>query len=65
MEAARESRSGGSPTGTVSDEITLRLEQPHSEFNAKLRSSEASWLDIRQLTEPQLIAGELTSTRPI
>jgi len=65
MGAARESRSGGSPTGTVSDEITLRLEQPHSEFNAKQRSSEASWLDIRQLTEPQLIAGELTSTRPI
>jgi len=65
LEGARESRSGGSLTGTVSDEINPRLGQPSGESITEQRSSGASWLNIRQLTEPQLNAGELTSTRPI
>ena len=39
--------------------------EPLNEFNAKQRSPEASWFNIKQLTEPQLTAGELISTRPI
>jgi len=65
LEGARESRFGGSRTGTVSDEIILCLEQPCGEFITEQRSSGAIWLNIKQLTEPQLIAGELISTRPI
>lgn len=62
---ARESRSGGSRLGTASGEINLCLEPPYGEFITEPRSPEASWLNIKQLTEPQSIGGELISTRPI
>ena len=65
VEGARESRSGGSRLGTVSGEINRCLEPSYGEFITEQRSSGASWLNIKQLTEPQLIAGELISTRPI
>ncbi len=63
FEGARGPCSRGICHTVASDEIILRLEP--LEFNAKQRSSEASWLNIKQLTEPQLTAGELISTRPI
>jgi transposase len=37
----------------------------HCEFITKQRSSQASWLDIKQLIEPRIYYGELTSTRLI
>jgi len=49
----------------ASGEIILRLEPPLGEFIAERRSPEASWLNIKQLTEPQPKAGELISTRKI
>ena len=65
VEGARESRSGGRRSGTASDEIILRLDQAYAEFIAEQRPSEASWLNIKQLTEPQPKGGELISTRKI
>ncbi len=46
-------------------EIILRLEPACAEFIAKQRSPEASWLNIKQLTEPHARHAELISTRPI
>ena len=65
VEGARESRGGGRRLGTASGEIILRLEPLYGEFIAEPRSPEASWLNIKQLTEPQPIGGELISTRQI
>ena len=62
---ARESRGGGRRLGTAPGEINLRLEPPCGEFIAEQRSPEASWLNIKQLTEPQPKGGELISTRQI
>ncbi len=50
-------------TGSV--EIIGCLEPGQPEFTIELRSTEPSWLNIKQLTEPHAKAGELTSTRPI
>lgn len=65
VEGARESRGGGRRPGTAWDEIILCLERPYGEFITEQRSSRASWLNIKQLTEPQPIGGELISTRQI
>ena len=65
VEGARESRGGGRRLGTAPGEINLRLEPPWVEFIAEQRSPEASWLNIKQLTEPQPTGGELISTRKI
>ena len=65
VEGARASRGGCSHPGTASGEINLRLERPYGQFNTEPRSPEASWLDIKQLTEPQHTSGELISTRQI
>jgi len=65
VEGARESGSGGSRSQTAWDEIILCLERPCGEFITEQRSSQASWLNIKQLTEPQPIGGELISTRQI
>ena len=58
-------RSGCNHLAGTSDEINLRSEPVYAEFIAELRSSEVSWLNIKQLLEPHATAGELTSTRPI
>lgn len=50
------SRPGGS-----SLEIILRLEPVEAEFNAEQRSGELSWLDLKQLIEPESKDFELTS----
>jgi hypothetical protein len=63
--SARELRGGCNRPGVVLDEINLRTEPALAEFNAKLRSSKASWLNIKQLTEPHGKPRELTSTRQI
>ena len=65
LEGARESRSGGRRLGTAPGEINLCLEPPYGEFITEQRSPEASWLNIKQLTEPQPKGGELISTRKI
>ena len=65
VEGARASRGGGSRPETASGEINLCLERPYGEFNTEQRSPEASWLNIKQLTEPQPKGGELISTRQI
>lgn len=49
----------------TSDEINVYLEPAYAEFISERRSSEVSWLNIKQLIEPHATAGELTSTRPI
>ena len=64
FKGARVLCSGGNHRRAASGEISARLE-PLEEFNAKQRSPEASWFNIKQLTEPWLIAGELISTRQI
>lgn len=48
---------GGHPLASASDEINWRLEPAHAEFIAKQRSSEASWFNIKQLTEPLFYHG--------
>jgi len=53
FEGARELHYGGRRSVTASDEINLPPEPVHPEFMLELRSSEASWLNIIQLTEPQ------------
>jgi len=50
--SARSIRVGGRQPGYASDEIILRPEPAVAEFIAELRSSEASWPNIKQLTEP-------------
>jgi len=65
VEGARESRSGCNHLGTASGEINLCLGQPYGESMLELRSPVASWLNIKQLTEPQHTSGELISTRQI
>ena len=50
LEGARVSCDGGGGHKTASGEIILRLEP--IEFKLKQRSPEASWLNIKQLTEP-------------
>ena len=62
---ARESRGGGHRPGTASGEINRCLERPCGEFMLEQRSPEASWLNIKQLTEPQPTGRELISTRKI
>ena len=63
FEFAREFRPGGDQTGTASGEIHQDLEP--FEFIRQHRSPGASWLNIKQLTEPQSKDGELISTRRI
>ena len=65
FEGARASCSHDGDYKTVSGEIIEYLEPPNGEFNSEQRSPETSWFNIKQLTEPQLTAGELISTRQI
>jgi len=65
LEGARERWSDGSRPTSASGEIISYLEPPAGEFTGKQRSPETSWLNIKQLTEPQHNAGELISTRKI
>ena len=65
FEGARESCSHDGGYKTVSGEIIEYLEPPVGEFNGEPRFPETSWFNIKQLTEPQLTAGELISTRQI
>ena len=54
LEGARVGRGGGIHRSPALGEIILRPEPPVGEFIAKQRSPEASWLNIKQLTEPSL-----------
>lgn len=65
FEGARASRGGCNHPGTASGEINPCLGQPYGESMLEQRSPEASWLNIKQLTEPHLTGGELISTRQI
>lgn len=49
----------------TSQEIDLSSELTYAEFIAERRSSEVSWLNIKQLSEPHATAVKLTSTRAI
>jgi hypothetical protein len=65
IEGARNLRAGCKRLAEASDEINLWCEPALAEFMAEQRSSEVTWLNIKQLIEPHAMAGELTSTRPI
>ena len=65
IEGARNLRSGCNHSAESSGEINWRPEPACAEFIAKQRSSEVTWLNIKQLIEPHATAVELTSTRQI
>jgi len=54
IESARNLRVGCNRLGDASDKIIAPIEPALSEFIVKQGSSEASWLNIKQLTESQL-----------
>jgi len=49
---AKNPRPSSRRAGEAAGEINLRLEPALAEFNAEQRSSAASWLHLKQLTEP-------------
>lgn len=65
LEGARVGCSGGIRYNPALGEIISCLELAFAKFITEQRSPKASWLNIIQLTEPQLSAGELISTRKI
>ena len=52
LEGARVGCGGGIHRSPASGEISLCLEPSFDEFITEQRSPEASWLNIKQLTEP-------------
>jgi hypothetical protein len=62
---ARIRLAGGHWPAGAPGEIKSGLEPEIAEFVVEQRSPGASWLNIKQLTEPQPKGGELTSTRQI
>ena len=49
---AKDPRASGRRPGEAAGEIILRLEPARAEFAGEHRSPAASWLDLKQLTEP-------------